>query len=173
LTALSLLDIRNLTVSYSGEDGPVTAVHDISLTLAAGQAIGIVGESGSGKSSIAGAILDSLGPSARLQGSILFEGRDLALLGSRERRSVLGRRIGSVFQDPFTALNPALRVGRQIAEPMIRHLGPDRGCACLRAAAPDSRRADHGARRDRGGADSGAAGEPTTAQADRDAVHQP
>jgi peptide/nickel transport system ATP-binding protein len=85
--------------------------------------LGIVGESGSGKSSIAGAVLDFLGPAARISGEILFEGQDLTQLGRPERRAVLGRRIGAVFQDPFTALNPAMRVGRQIAEPMVQHLG--------------------------------------------------
>ena len=118
-----LLEIKNLTVRYGREDGPVTAVHDVSFTLAPGQAMGIVGESGSGKSSIAGAILGMLGPTARLQGSIVFEERDLAGLPPRQLRLILGRRIGSVFQDPFSALNPALRVGRQIAEPMVQHLG--------------------------------------------------
>jgi peptide/nickel transport system ATP-binding protein len=84
---------------------------------------GIVGESGSGKSSIAGAILDFLGPVARIIGQVRFEGRHLTQLGRVERRAVPGRRIGAVFQDPFAALNPAMRVGRQIAEPMVQHLG--------------------------------------------------
>src|SRR6202035_3456195 len=78
---------------------------------------------GSGKSSVAGAILDFLGPAAEITGATLFEGRNLAELMPAQRRSILGRRIGAVFQDPFTALNPALRVGRQIAEPIVQHLG--------------------------------------------------
>ena len=80
-------------------------------------------KSGSGKSSVAGAILDFLGPAAEISGAILFEGQDIAGLAPAQRRRMLGRRIGAVFQDPFTALNPALRVGRQIAEPMVQHLG--------------------------------------------------
>jgi peptide/nickel transport system ATP-binding protein len=128
-----LLEVKDLTVRYSGEAGPVTAVRAVSFTLAPGQAMGIVGESGSGKSSIAGAILDLLGPMAQARGSIVFEQRDLALLTPRERRSLLGRRIGSVFQDPFTSLNPALRVGWQIAEPMVVHLGIGRAEAMRRA----------------------------------------
>jgi peptide/nickel transport system ATP-binding protein len=115
-----LLRIRDLTVRYGGGGA---AVRNVSLELKPGEALGIVGESGSGKSSIAGAILGLLGPGAQTEGEILFEGRDLTRLTAVQRRAVLGRRIGAVFQDPFTALNPALRVGRQIAEPMVQHLG--------------------------------------------------
>ena len=85
----------------------------MSFRLDPGEALAIVGESGSGKSSVAGAILDFLGPAAQIAGEILFEGRDLLRLSPAQRRCVLGRRIGAVFQDPFTALNPALRVGRR------------------------------------------------------------
>jgi ABC-type glutathione transport system ATPase component len=80
-----LLDVQGLTVRYSGDDGPVVAVRDVSFTLRPGQALGIVGESGSGKSSIAGAILDLLGPGAGIGGKILFEGKDLAALTPNER----------------------------------------------------------------------------------------
>jgi len=120
---MSLLDVRGLVVRYAADDGPVTAVRDVSFSLAPGRALGIVGESGSGKSSIAGAILDLLGPGADIQGSIVFEGRNLASLNPQQRRAMLGSRIGSVFQDPFTALNPALRVGHHIAEPLMQHRG--------------------------------------------------
>ncbi|MBO0735509.1 MAG: ABC transporter ATP-binding protein [Alphaproteobacteria bacterium] len=118
-----LLELRNLTIRYRGGERQVTAVHDVSFALAPGGALAIVGESGSGKSSIAGAILDFLGPAAEITGSILFEGENLSALTPVRRRGILGRRIGAVFQDPFTSLNPALRVGRQIAEPMVHHLG--------------------------------------------------
>src|SRR5437879_3171834 len=103
-----LLEIRNLTIRYWEGDGQITAVRDRSFTLAPGGAVAIVGESGSGKSSVAGAILDFLGPAAEISGAILFEGQDLAGLTPAQRRSILGQRIGAVFQDPFTALNPAL-----------------------------------------------------------------
>ena len=118
-----LLEIRNLTIRYREGERQVTAVRDVSFTLEPGGALAIVGESGSGKSSVAGAILDFLGPAAEVTGAILFEGQDLAELTPAQRRNILGRRIGAVFQDPFTALNPALRIGRQIAEPMVQHLG--------------------------------------------------
>src|ERR1700730_901438 len=118
-----LLEIRNLTIRYPEGERQVTAARDVSFALEPGGALSIVGGSGSGKSSVAGAILDFLGPAAEITGAILFEGRNLAELMPAQRRSILGRRIGAVFQDPFTALNPALRVGRQIAEPMVQHLG--------------------------------------------------
>ena len=133
MTPTSLLEVRGLTVRYAGDDGPVTAVRDVSFSLAPGNALGIVGESGSGKSSIAGAILDLLGPGTDIQGSIVFEGRDLAGLTAQQRRAMLGSRIGSVFQDPFTALNPALRVGRQIAEAIVHHQGARPAAAHRRA----------------------------------------
>jgi peptide/nickel transport system ATP-binding protein len=118
-----LLEIRNLTIRYREGDRRVTAARDVSFSLRPGGALAIVGESGSGKSSVAGAILDFLSPAAEIAGAILFEGQNLAGLTPVQRRNILGRRIGAVFQDPFTALNPALRVGRQIAEPMVQHLG--------------------------------------------------
>src|SRR6516162_9973365 len=118
-----LLEIRNLTIRYRVEERHVTAVRDVNFTIEPGGALAIVGESGSGKSSVAGAILDFLGPTAEVTGSMLFEGQDIAGLPPAQRRQMLGRRIGAVFQDPLTALNPALRVGRQIAEPMVQHLG--------------------------------------------------
>jgi peptide/nickel transport system ATP-binding protein len=118
-----LLEIRNLTIRYRESDRQITAVRDVSFALKPGGSLAIVGESGSGKSSVAGAVLDFLGPAAEISGAILFEGQDIVGLAPQQRRRILGRRIGAVFQDPFTALNPALRVGRQIAEPMVQHLG--------------------------------------------------
>ncbi len=118
-----LLEIRHLTIRYREDDRQITAVRDVSFGLKAGGALAVVGESGPGKSSVADAVLDFLDPSAEITGEILFEGQDLAALAPAQRRRMLGRRIGAVFQDPFTALNPALRIGRQIAEPMVQHLG--------------------------------------------------
>src|SRR5271163_1823096 len=119
----SLLEIRNLTIRYREDDRQITAVRDVSLALKPGGSLAIVGDAGSGKSSLAGAVLNILGPDAEITGTIRFEGQDLVGLAPARRRRILGRRIGAVFQDPFTALNPALRIGRQIAEPMVQHLG--------------------------------------------------
>jgi peptide/nickel transport system ATP-binding protein len=123
LPAEPLLEIRDLTIRYREDGRPITAVRDVSLALEVGGSLAIVGESGSGKSSIAGAVLDCLDPGAEITGAIRFEGQNLASLAPAQRRRILGRRIGAVFQDPFTALNPSLRIGRQIAEPMVTHLG--------------------------------------------------
>ena len=122
--AQPLLAIEDLTVAYRTLRGPIRAVDGLSLEIAPGRAVGLVGESGSGKSTVAGAVLDLLGPGASLLGGrIVFDGIDLASHDAAARRALLGRSIGSVFQDPFTSLNPALQVGAQIAEPMTVHLG--------------------------------------------------
>ena len=112
-----LLQVSDLTVRYQTGRGELTAAREVSFALNAGQALGLVGESGSGKSTIAAAILDLLGSGSSIDGQIRFEGTDLRRVAAKERRRLLGRRIGAVFQDPFTALNPAMTVGRQIAEP--------------------------------------------------------
>jgi peptide/nickel transport system ATP-binding protein len=117
-----LLALRDLTVTYPTEAGGLTAVRGVSFDLVAGKALGLVGESGSGKSTIAGAILGLLADGAIVGGEILFEGTDLERLDPKRRRKLLGHRMGAVFQDPFTALDPAMTVGRQIAEPLIEHL---------------------------------------------------
>src|SRR5258708_20646400 len=133
----SVLEVGNLTVRYASDGAAVTAVRDVSFELAPGRAIGVVGESGSGKSTIAGAILDLLHGDAAIGGELLFEGVKFCGLNSKQRRKLLGRRIGTVFQDPFTALNPAMTIGRHIAEPLIHHLGLspkaalDRACHLL------------------------------------------
>ena len=117
-----LLAVRDLSVTYATDAGWLTAARAVSFDLAAGDALGLVGESGSGKSTIAGAILDLLGDEAIVDGSILFGGVELRGLDRKRRRKLLGHRIGAVFQDPFTALNPAMTVGRHIMEPLIEHL---------------------------------------------------
>ncbi len=128
-----LLELRNLGVTYAGRVAPLVAVRDVSLALAPGRTLGLVGESGSGKSTIAGAILDLLAPGSGISGEIVFEGADLRTLAPSQRRQLLGRRIGTVFQDPFTALNPAMTVGRHVAEPLMRHLGLSQRAALERA----------------------------------------
>src|SRR5258707_12159633 len=104
-----VLEIRNLTIRYREHARQITAVRDVSFALKPGGSLAIVGESGSGKSSLAGAVLDFLGPEADVNGAILFEGQAIAGLSPAQRRRMLGRRIGPVFQDPFPALPPALR----------------------------------------------------------------
>ena len=102
-----LLEIRNLTICYREGERQVTAVRDVSFTLEPGGALAIVGESGSGKSSVAGAILDFLGPAAEVTGAILFEGQDLAELTPAQRRNILGRRTPAPAKPTPTAPMPA------------------------------------------------------------------
>jgi len=107
----ALLAIEGLTVAYGTE--PV--VQDISLTLAAGEVLGLVGESGSGKSTLGMAVLGLLDPAARVEaGRIALGGDDLLALPSEQRRALCGSTIALIPQEPMAALNPTLRIGRQI-----------------------------------------------------------
>jgi peptide/nickel transport system ATP-binding protein len=112
-----LLEIDNLRVWFGAKE----VVRGVSLTLDRGEVLGLVGESGSGKSVSSLAILGLLDPAARVEGSIRWQGRELAGLGNLELRSIRGREIAMIFQEPMTALNPVMRVGRQIAEAILAH----------------------------------------------------
>jgi peptide/nickel transport system ATP-binding protein len=120
-----LLDVEGLTVGFNTESGPIRVVEDVSFAVAAGETLGLVGESGCGKSVTAQTIMRLLpSPPARIDGgAIRFEGEDLAHLSEARMRRVRGDRIGMVFQEPMTSLNPTLRVGRQIAEVLALHRG--------------------------------------------------
>jgi oligopeptide/dipeptide ABC transporter ATP-binding protein len=116
-----LLELQNLTVEFPSDEGPVAAVRDVSLALGAGETLALVGESGSGKSVTSLAILGLLPPQARLSGSVLFEGRNLAAARPAELQKLRGARMAMIFQEPMTALNPVMRVGDQIAEAVLAH----------------------------------------------------
>jgi len=119
-----LLDVHGLTVEYATGRGNLRAVDGASFAIAPGRALGIVGESGSGKSTVAMTLLDLLGPEASMSAErFTFEGEDLLDPAAARRKALRGHRIAMVFQDPGSALNPAIQVGRQIAEPLIRHRG--------------------------------------------------
>jgi peptide/nickel transport system ATP-binding protein len=112
-----LLEIENLRVWF----GTSEVVRGVSLTLERGEVLGLVGESGSGKSVTSLAILGLLGPAARVEGSIRWQGQELLGLTNRELRAIRGREIAMVFQEPMTALNPVMSVGRQITEAVLAH----------------------------------------------------
>jgi peptide/nickel transport system ATP-binding protein len=115
--APSLLQIHQLSIAFRGK--PV--VRELSLSLEAGGTLGLVGESGSGKSVTSLAILGLLDPAAEVRGSIRFDGEELLTLRPEALRRIRGRRIAMIFQEPMTALNPVMPVGRQIAEAIETH----------------------------------------------------
>jgi peptide/nickel transport system ATP-binding protein len=129
----ALLTVRDLTVAYrSDRAGAVAAVRGVSFDIAPGELVSLVGESGSGKTSSAKAILGLLDPSVRVSGTVRLGGRSLVGLSERQWRSVRGKQLGFVPQDPTVGLNPTRRVGRQIAEALQVHEKSLRGDALQR-----------------------------------------
>ncbi len=116
-----MLEVNNLRLYYSTEKGPVRAVDDVSFTIAEGEALGVVGESGCGKTSLASALMRLLPRNlAAYSGSVKLDGEELMHLSDEEFRSrVRWRRMAMVFQGAMNSLNPVLRVGPQVAEPLI------------------------------------------------------
>ncbi|MBL3608557.1 ABC transporter ATP-binding protein [Rhodovulum sulfidophilum] len=117
-----LLVIDRLSIGFSSRKGDIPAVEAFSLSISAGEAVGLVGESGCGKSTVALGILRDLGPSGRITGgTIRFRGRDLGQLPAAELRRIRGNEIAMVYQEPTASLNPAMRIGRQLMEVPILH----------------------------------------------------
>jgi len=130
----ALFSIHDLRVSVPSARGPVEALRGVDLDLARGECLGIVGESGSGKSLTMLAAMGLLPSGAAVTaGSVRFDGLDLAGLSRAELDMVRGRRIGMIFQEPMTALNPILTVAQQIGAPLRRHRGLSRADARRRA----------------------------------------
>jgi len=131
-----LIQLDHLSTHYVSAKGSrvVRAVDDVSLSLNAGETLGIVGESGSGKSTLALSILRVLPPAAQaVGGRILFEGEDLLLKSEEEMQHIRGRRIAMILQDPMASLNPLFTIGNQVAEPIRVHEGASRRSAWSRA----------------------------------------
>jgi peptide/nickel transport system ATP-binding protein len=112
-----LLSVRDLRIAFGGKE----AVHGISFEIAPGETLGLVGESGSGKSATSLAMMRLLPPSATVAGAIQFEGENLLDFSEEAMRRLRGRDIAMIFQEPMTALNPVMTVGRQIAEALLAH----------------------------------------------------
>lgn len=124
-----LLRLDNLSITFQTDDGPLPAVRNVSFSLPHGHTTCLVGESGCGKSLTARAILRLTPDNARLDGSVMLDGQDILRLPPRALRGIRGRRAGMVFQEPMTSLNPVLKVGEQVAEPLRLHLGMSRAQA--------------------------------------------
>ncbi|MER5964689.1 ABC transporter ATP-binding protein [Streptomyces sp. NPDC002057] len=128
MTTPPLLDVQGLDVEFTTPDGgTLHAVRDVSFTLRGGETLAVVGESGSGKSTTALALLGMLPGTGRVAGgSVRLDGEDLVTAGEERLRAVRGVRVGMIFQDPMTALNPVLTVGRHLDEVLRAHAGRDR-----------------------------------------------
>jgi ABC-type dipeptide/oligopeptide/nickel transport system ATPase component len=126
-----LLDIQRLNIKF----GSVPAVRDLNLSLQTGESVGLVGESGSGKSVTSLAIMRLLPVQANVRGSIRFAGEELLDAPEEQMRSLRGRAMSMIFQEPMTALNPLMRIGDQVAEAVLAHENINRKEARDRATA--------------------------------------
>ncbi|WP_162063146.1 ABC transporter ATP-binding protein [Vibrio taketomensis] len=120
---MSLLDVKDLRVEFTTQDGIVTAVNDLNFSLNQGETLGIVGESGSGKSQTVFAIMGLLAKNGMISGSAKFEGREILNLPEKELNKVRAEQIAMIFQDPMTSLNPYMKVSDQLMEVLMLHKG--------------------------------------------------
>ncbi len=132
----SVLDVRDLVTVFRTRGGEVHAVNSVSFHLRSGELLGVVGESGSGKSVTMMSLIGLLpSPPADVRsGEVWLGGRDILKISPDALRDLRGDKVGFVFQDPMTSLNPVFTVGNQIMEPLIRHMGLTRAQARVRAA---------------------------------------
>ncbi len=129
-----LLSVEKLSIEFGPLGAPLVAVHDVGFRIDRGEVLGLVGESGSGKSLTSRAITKLVGDPARISsGSVIFDGRDVMKMSSKELRAFRASDVGMIFQDPFSSLNPVFRVGAQISETLRLNRGLDRKAARLTA----------------------------------------
>ena len=122
---MPLLEVSNLRIRLQTHRGPADAVRGVSFALERGETLGLIGESGCGKSITAMSLMGLLPESAQVTGSIRFDGQELVGRTDAQMCQLRGNRIGMVFQEPMTALNPVHTIGRQVAEPLRLHRGMD------------------------------------------------
>ena len=129
-----ILEIDKFSISFFTRLREIPAVMDFSVTVQPGEAVGLVGESGCGKSTVALGVMQDLGKNGRVVGgSIKFKGRDLAEMSAEELRDVRGNEIAMIYQEPMASLNPAMKIGKQLAEVPMIHEGIDEAEAIERA----------------------------------------
>ncbi|GAX91727.1 ABC transporter ATP-binding protein [Effusibacillus lacus] len=117
-----LLEVQNLKVEFMGGQGSVTVVEDVDLVIEPAETLGVVGESGCGKSVTSLSIMRLLGKNGKIEGQIRFDGKDLVSLTEREMQGIRGNKLAMIFQEPMTSLNPLHTIGKQISEPLVKHL---------------------------------------------------
>ena len=119
-----ILEIDDLSISFFTRSGEIPAVMNFSCAVQPGEAMGLVGESGCGKSTVALGVMQDLGRNGRVTGgAIRFKGRDLGAMSERELRALRGSEIAMIYQEPMASLNPAMKVGAQLAEVPMIHEG--------------------------------------------------
>jgi peptide/nickel transport system ATP-binding protein len=126
----AVFEVEGLSIEYETEFGILPAVRDVSLSVHEHESFGVVGESGSGKSTLAMGAIRYLASNGKVtEGSVRLNGQELLTLSKKELRELWGDRIGIVYQNPLTALNPSIQIGKQLAEVARRHLGMDHTAA--------------------------------------------
>ena len=134
MSATPLLEVKDLRVEFPTRRGTLVAVDGVSFAIAPGEVLGVVGESGAGKSLTGMAIIGLLEPPGRIAaGEIRLEGERIDNLPGERMRKIRGRRIGAIFQDPLTSLNPLYTIGDQLVETILTHLDVSRNDARARA----------------------------------------
>ena len=125
--AAPVLEVDNLTLRRAGSDNPARLVQSVSFSVAPGECLALIGESGCGKTLTSMAILGLLPKAIQIEGgSVALEGTDILGYSQRQYGKVRGRKIGAIFQDPMSSLNPTMKVGDQIAESRRIYLGESR-----------------------------------------------
>jgi oligopeptide transport system ATP-binding protein len=132
--AEKILEVDNLKINFNTFAGKVQAIRNVSFDLYKGETLAIVGESGSGKSVTTRALMGLLAKNAEIEtGSIQFDGKELVGLSENEFQTIRGNEIAMIFQDPMTSLDPTMKIGKQIAEPLIKHKGLSKRDALAKA----------------------------------------
>lgn len=132
--ANNLIEFRNLRTNFYTSGGVVKAVNDVSFSIREGETLCVVGESGCGKSVTAMSLMRLVAPPGKIEGGeIIYKGQDLLKLKEREMRQIRGNEISMIFQEPMTSLNPVLKIGEQLVEPILLHRGETKKEARKRA----------------------------------------